>query len=292
MKKRQLLFLAVTICIMPLLSVDLAYGRWPTIDPFAEKYYSKSPYIYANNNPVRYIDPDGRDFTPAAQEWVNNLADGIFQKVMSNMTGMAANKLALDTFGPVMSEGAKENLTNQNANMQAQNKELVKAAVELVMMATSNQTYDLRIDDELGDGSGTQGGAAFNFENGNFDIILPSQANIALAAHEFHHGFQFEIGTFSTGRKGESFYDQSDEVAAYERGMLFGGPRMSQSGVSYNHLPKGPISATNHPNISHVLKLSPSKQSSILQKMAVGSGSAFRANGKTYYNPEQKNNYK
>jgi len=30
------------------------------IDPHAEKYYSISPYAYALNNPVKYIDPDGK----------------------------------------------------------------------------------------------------------------------------------------------------------------------------------------------------------------------------------------
>ncbi len=32
---------------------------WPTMDRYAEKYYSISPYAYALNNPVRYIDPTG-----------------------------------------------------------------------------------------------------------------------------------------------------------------------------------------------------------------------------------------
>lgn len=32
-----------------------------TIDPLAEKYYSFSPYAFCNNNPVNFVDPDGRD---------------------------------------------------------------------------------------------------------------------------------------------------------------------------------------------------------------------------------------
>ena len=35
-------------------------GRWFTQDPLAEKDYSVSPYAYCNNNPIRYMDPDGR----------------------------------------------------------------------------------------------------------------------------------------------------------------------------------------------------------------------------------------
>ena len=37
-------------------------SRFLSIDPLAEKYYSISPYAYCNNNPLRYIDPDGKDW--------------------------------------------------------------------------------------------------------------------------------------------------------------------------------------------------------------------------------------
>lgn len=36
-------------------------SRFVSIDPHAEKYYSISPYVYCANNPVKFIDPDGKD---------------------------------------------------------------------------------------------------------------------------------------------------------------------------------------------------------------------------------------
>lgn len=41
--------------------MDPAIGRFTSIDPLAEKYYSISPYAYVMNNPLKYIDPTGKE---------------------------------------------------------------------------------------------------------------------------------------------------------------------------------------------------------------------------------------
>ncbi|MNX93767.1 hypothetical protein D3C86_1259680 [compost metagenome] len=39
---------------------DPQIGRWKGIDPLADKYFGISPFAYVANNPVKYVDPDGR----------------------------------------------------------------------------------------------------------------------------------------------------------------------------------------------------------------------------------------
>lgn len=40
---------------------ESAIGRFTSVDPLAEKYYSISPYVYCYNNPLKFIDPTGMD---------------------------------------------------------------------------------------------------------------------------------------------------------------------------------------------------------------------------------------
>jgi len=43
---------------------DAQIGRWHAIDNKVEKYYSYTPYAYAINNPIYFVDYDGNDIKP------------------------------------------------------------------------------------------------------------------------------------------------------------------------------------------------------------------------------------
>ena len=44
---------------------DPRVGRWFSTDAFESKHASISPYVFALNNPIYFIDPDGNDILPS-----------------------------------------------------------------------------------------------------------------------------------------------------------------------------------------------------------------------------------
>jgi len=36
---------------------------WLSVDPMSDKYPNLTPYAYCANNPVKFIDPDGRSYS-------------------------------------------------------------------------------------------------------------------------------------------------------------------------------------------------------------------------------------
>ena len=94
------------------------------MDSLAEKYYGISPYAYCNNNPVIFIDPDGKDsyYTPAGQyigknleetdviyildnyKFIKNLKDNIMLISYTGKTDLGAAKVSAKVLSKILTD--------------------------------------------------------------------------------------------------------------------------------------------------------------------------------------------
>jgi RHS repeat-associated protein len=72
---------------------DPALGRWMSIDPLAEISRRYSPYIYTNDNPVYFFDPDGmavQEFTDG-NTYTGTDAQELFKTLQAQSWGSSSN---------------------------------------------------------------------------------------------------------------------------------------------------------------------------------------------------------
>jgi hypothetical protein len=80
-----------------------ALMRFTTPDPLAEKYYSISPYAYCGNNPIKFVDTDGKRIANPGKYVLHNrtLMEQLakFDKAISMITGLDRNSYTFNITG-------------------------------------------------------------------------------------------------------------------------------------------------------------------------------------------------
>lgn len=80
---------------------DPSLGRWFNVDPLAENDHQYSLFSYAFNNPVLYIDPDGKWPWPTKNDpWIKGA--GFFNNIFNNSAKILANNYAENNGGNVI----------------------------------------------------------------------------------------------------------------------------------------------------------------------------------------------
>ncbi len=129
---------------------DPAMGRFMTMDPMAEKYYSVSPYAYCGNNPVNRIDPTGMavEHIEGGVRYTGEDAHKLLaylRKTVLSVSNHVANFFGLNDNPKDTEARAKtsERLTNAQQNIDAANSFLSMivpgASVAEVMAGVQNE---------------------------------------------------------------------------------------------------------------------------------------------------------
>ena len=105
---------------------DSKYGIWYSVDPLAEKYPNISSYVYCADNPVKFIDPDGKAVF-YSRSGVNLGNNGIDDKKMF-----------------LMNEGKRAKIENTNINWggtlnESTSNQLMKASTEIGGLIIQNR---------------------------------------------------------------------------------------------------------------------------------------------------------
>ena len=189
-------------------------GRWTTMDPLAEKYYSISPYAYCGNNPVNLIDPDGTIIIPKGTEELDMIRNTLPEEDREYVNLDENGQIDAESLNEHKSESGNYNLLSELVNSDkivevvlddkfTFMKQDGKSETQTMTYVSFDPKYDLESDKDINGEtinglstgeSGFMGKTLFpdkdgiqNSPNGNIIVIINKNLSPAGAAETYSH---------------------------------------------------------------------------------------------------------
>lgn len=128
-------------------------NRWLSVDPLADKYCPISPYAYCANNPILFVDINGKSISVAQQYREQFIRD------LANVFGQNVSLFSFDDSGKLEFNGKTNDLSREQRGVYRGMKEMMKSDIDYNVAYESSYTTS---EGKVFDVDKTFGGALFD----------------------------------------------------------------------------------------------------------------------------------
>jgi RHS repeat-associated protein len=132
---------------------DPAIGRWMNVDPLAEEFPDTSPYVFVNNNPLRFTDPTGMapedQIDPPAKKKATSLSSTLKQMPIQNVQGGYPGQ-GLDMLVTAGIQWAGEKISGSDVSIEtSENVQFATSILAVVVSKGKNAKADTELTEQV-----------------------------------------------------------------------------------------------------------------------------------------------